>query len=440
MGSLLDNSKTNLSPSIQQQAERYFEEGDYEKAFSLYQNILKQNSSHLPALLGVGNILLLQDNLEAAKALFEHMLLIDPCCFPALGNLANIFVITHDFKRARQLYEFFAKQNPGDSLLEYNLALVYLALGDFQRGFEMYDRARQILFKKGKKQNFQKPEWDGKKPLAYKTLLIGCDLGLGDAFQFIRYAKLVKEQKGRVMVLAPASLLPILRLCPDIDKVVSYGYSILPVYDYHIPLGSLPRVFKTDLGTIPSSIPYLSADERLTAFWKNVLAKDTNFKIGLCWQGTVERKNKFTQHIAAKRSIPLSYYAKLKDLPGISFYRLQKFDSGDEGKSDFNIHDFGSDFDKGHGAFMDTAAIMKNLDLVITVDTSIAHLAGGLGVPVWVLLPYDADWRWLIDRNDSPWYPTMKLFRQKKLNDWDEVIQDLKSALKILAQSKQKEE
>ena len=188
---------------------------------------------------------------------------------------------------------------------------------------------------------------------------------------------------------------------------------------------------------IPAKIPYIYADNVLTKEWKEKLSGDNNVKVGLCWTGVTSLgENYILDYTKVKRSIPLKKLAPLADSGNVSFYSLQISEDLNTGSDRFIIHDFGLDFDKRHGAFMDTAAVMKNLDVVITTDTSIVHLAGALGIKTWLLLPFSAEWRWLIDRVDSPWYPTARLFRQPKIGDWDSVVQDVKNELKKVAKHK----
>jgi hypothetical protein len=201
----------------------------------------------------------------------------------------------------------------------------------------------------------------------------------------------------------------------------------LPEFDTHSPLLSLPHLFKTSLETIPSNVPYLFADAGLIDYWHNRLHDVREFRIGINWHGRIG-KGKFVQ-----RDIPLETFNALTGIPGVRLICLQKevsIDAFAETKARLRIFEVGKDFDQAHGPFMDTAAIMTNLDLVITSDTSVAHLAGALGVPVWVALPFVADWRWLLDRSDSPWYPTMRLFRQKTPGDWTGVFEEIQLALR----------
>jgi hypothetical protein len=271
----------------------------------------------------------------------------------------------------------------------------------------------------------ERPAWDG-SPLAGKTILLHSEQGLGDTLQFVRYAPFVKAQGATVVLACAAPLIPLLSRCPGIDRVVARDGE-MPPCDTHSPLLNLPSRFRTTLETIPSQIPYLFADERLVEAWRRKLAGIAGFKIGIAWQGSMQHPfDRF-------RSISLEEFAPLAR-PGVTLISLQK-GSGSEQLAHiagrFPVTDLGP-IDEAGGAFTDTAAIMKSLDLVITSDTATAHLAGGLGVPVWVAIPAVPDWRWLLGRTDSPWYPTMRLFRQGPSRRWDEVFAEMAQELTLL--------
>jgi hypothetical protein len=203
-------------------------------------------------------------------------------------------------------------------------------------------------------------------------------------------------------------------------------------FDFHAPLVSLPYILHTTEETIPTKIPYLFPDSAFELYWRHQLAQDKKLKVGICWQGNKGYRTAFLRAAVAAKSVSIQTFAPLAELPGISLYNLQKI-NGEEQLQElddtFALHIFEGNFDELHGRFMDTAAVIKNLDLVITIDTSIAHLAAGLGTKTWVLIPEPPDWRWMIDRTDTPWYPNMRLFRQHAQGDWDTVIQDIIKAL-----------
>ena len=314
-------------------------------------------------------------------------------------------------------------------------ATTALLLGDFERGWpESEWRTRVTTLTPGPSpatgegrrggtgQTFAKSLWQG-EPLEGRTVLLSAGRSLRDAFQFIRYARLVQERDGRVIVRCPRSLIPILKTCSAAEEFWADDEPP-PEFDVQIPMASLSRVFGTRLATIPAHVPYLAADPAMVDLWKGQLAATEGFKVGIGWQDNAPCLG--TSH----GSIPLAHFAPLAAIPGVKLVSLQKGPGQEQAaEARFSIVDFGSKLDEVRGAFMDTAAILKSLDLVITADTALAHLGGALGVPVWVLLPYVPDWRWLLDREDSPWYPTMRLFRQPRSDDWHEVLASVAESL-----------
>ncbi len=255
-------------------------------------------------------------------------------------------------------------------------------------------------------------------------MLLHTDQGLGDTLQFIRFVALVKQRVNRVILRCPTRLMPLLQSYEGIDELVSAELPP-PVCDAEAYLTSLPGPLAITLENLPRSVPYLRADERLVEKWRGKLPNG-KIKIGIAWQGNPIFK------LDRTRSIPLAEFAPLAEVPGVELISLQKGFGAEQlaaMRDRLNVFDFGPGIDESTGVMMDTAAIMMHLDLVITSDTSIAHLAGALGVPVWVALPFVAEWRWLLDRTDSLWYPTMRLFRQKQAGDWARVFAEIKAAL-----------
>jgi hypothetical protein len=254
--------------------------------------------------------------------------------------------------------------------------------------------------------------------------LLHAEQGLGDTIHFIRYAPLVQARGGKVVVECQRPLLQLLGRCAGIDKLIGQG-TALPGFDVHAPLLSLPFLFRTTLATIPATVPYVFAEPVLVEAWRRELAPIGSFKIGISWQGN-------PQHAWDRvRSIPLSQFAPLAGLPGVHLFSLQKGPGSEQvPNAAFPITDLAGRLDEQSGPFMDTAAVMKNLDLIITADTALAHLAGALGVPVWIPLHFPPDWRWLLERDDSPWYPTVRLFRQQRRGDWQGAFERIVEALR----------
>ena len=250
-----------------------------------------------------------------------------------------------------------------------------------------------------------------------RTILLHAEQGLGDTLQFARYAALVKARGATVILSCPKKLLAVLQTCPGIDQLIPMGAEP-PPFDVYAPLLSLPRLFGTTVATIPASMPYLAAQPELVDRWRDRLAAAPGFRVGLVWQGSATYKK---DH---QRSAALGWFAPLARVPGVRLFSLQVGPGSEQLGSlgdRFPVIDLGGSFDPA--SFSDAAAVLKNLDLLVTVDTALAHLGGALGSSVWLALPHAADWRWLHEREDSPWYPTVRLFRQSHPGDWDGVFE-----------------
>ena len=369
----------------------------------------------------------------------------------ALTNLGNAFRDQGRFEEALASYEQALKSDPTRAETHHNLGQLRLLMGNFAEGWPAYEwrwQTRDFLHQ-AEQNAFTQPRWDG-SPLNGRTLLVAAEQGLGDTLQFIRYVPLIQERGGKVIVQCQASLLRLLIDCWGKARVVAKGAS-LPHFDVYAPLLSLPSIVGTSLTTIPADIPYLHADAELVERWRRELqtaavrspmsginkmpsntghrTSDTgrDFKVGIAWQGSQ------TYSYDPQRSIELEHFHGLANVPGVQLISLQKgpgMEQLDRLPSDHAIINLGHRLDENSGAFMDTAAIMANVDLVISSDSAIAHLSGAFGVRVWVALPKVPDWRWLLAREDNPWYPTMLLFRQTRSGDWDDVFERLAEKLK----------
>jgi hypothetical protein len=290
-----------------------------------------------------------------------------------------------------------------------------LLLGDFERAWPDYEWRLQLREQPARRA--QQTLWDGSS-LEGRTVLIECEQGLGDTIQFIRYAAVVGAQAGRVVVEAPARMLALLRRVPGIDQLVARG-DPTPEFDVHVPLLSLPGILGTRLDTVPADVPYLSADPQLSEPWRRELAGLDGYRVGIAWQGDPKfPDDRF-------RSVPLACFAPVAEIDGVRLVSLQK-GFGTEQIASFAarwpIVDLGPRLDEEGSSFTDTAAVMTTLDLIVTSDSALAHLAGALGAAVWMATPAVPEWRWLLEREDSPWYPTMRLFRQKRRGDWEPVF------------------
>jgi tetratricopeptide (TPR) repeat protein len=336
----------------------------------------------------------------------------------------NRGVTLHDLKRfdeALASYRRALTLRPEYAEAHYGEALCRLLTGDLDRGWDEHEwRWETEQFRNGRR-DFSAPLWDGSQEVAGKTVLVHAEQGFGDTIQFARYVPAVAERGARVILEVQEPLHDLMHTLPGAAQIVSRG-DMLPDFDMHCPLLSLPRAFATRLESIPAQTPYLHASAGRVADWNARLPPRTRPRIGLVWSGRPTHKND------SNRSIGLGSFLPLLDGVEATFVSLQRdvraADATLLRKRTGLVH-FGDKLK----TFADTAALIANLDLVIAVDTSVAHLAGALRKPVWVLLPFIPDWRWLLDRDDSPWYPTARLFRQDDSRRWDSVFVRLRAAL-----------
>ncbi len=385
--------------------------------------------SDLPDVLNNrGTALFELDRPEEALVSFERSLALNGA---SADTYTNIGIVLRALGRHREALESFDRtlvRKPDDPKASFVSAFVRLALGDFKRGWALYESRLRDPELGTVPRTFAVPRWEGREALAGKRLLVYADQGLGDAIQFCRYLPRLAAQGVSVVFEVMPPLRALLRSLPEGIELMSRGERI-PAVDYQCPLLSLPLALGTDLATIPADVPYLAPEPARVAQWATRLAERPGVRVGLAWQGnpTVEQLV-----LARGRSMPLEALAPLAEVPGVSLISLQKGPGSEQLRTVAfrdRILDLGPDIDRGPDAFLDTAAVMASLDLVVTTDTSIAHLAGALARPTWIALPAVPEWRWLLERSDSPWYPTMRLFRQPRRGDWPAVATSLASTL-----------
>jgi tetratricopeptide (TPR) repeat protein len=319
---------------------------------------------------------------------------------------------------AAESYERTIALDPAHASAHWNLADCRLILGDFARGWEQYEWRWKLPARRSR--DFAQPPWLGETSIAGRTILLHAELGLGDTIQFCRYATEVAKSGARVVLEAQAPLLPLLATLEGIDRLVARGEP-LPPFDCHCPLMTLPLVFRTDLASVPARVPYLRADPERVESWRRRLGERTRPRVGIAWSGSQGLRND-------KRSMSLAQALPLVG-GAVQWVSLQKEVPAGEAAL-LAAHPEILDVSSALGDFADTAALVEMLDLVITVDTSVAHVAGALAKPVWILLPANPhDWRWLLGREDSVWYPTARIFRQPAPGDWASVAQRVAAAL-----------
>lgn len=380
--------------------------------------ILESENAEARFKLGVK---LMESNRYAeAETCFRQTLLRAPGSLETILNLGYALDKQGRYEEASNCYESVLTVAPDHAKARYNRAIHLLRAGKIAAGFADYE-ARFAAIKNADGRIYPQPRWDGSR-LDGRSILVYGEQGLGDAIQFSRYLPQVAKLGGRVVLEVQPPLVSLLSTLPGVESVVAKS-GLPPVTDCHIPLLSLPHLFGTTLDTVPAQIPYLVPDPSKTAVWRKMLADDTQFRVGLVWRGSS------TNPMDRDRSCPLAELTSLLAVSGVSFYSLQV------GPASHEIATISQstgliDSTEQLGDFSDTAALVANLDLVISVDTAVAHLAGAMGKPVWTMLAHTPDWRWMLERNDSPWYPTMRLFRQPRPGDWQPVVGEIVGALR----------
>jgi tetratricopeptide (TPR) repeat protein len=400
-------------------------QGKCEEAVTQYYNAIKVKPGFAEAYSNLGDTYRIQGEFDEAIDHCQKALKLKQDFALALVNLGNVYIDRGSYNEAFEQYQKAIDIDPELADAHYNKGIVLLMKGEYDQGWREYEWrlksteiSRDIGYTKS-----HIPEWDGSH-LNGKTILVVSEQGMGDHIQFARYLPMVKERGGRVVFESRRPLMRLFKNYEGIDVLVEESVQseagLNP--DVRVQLLSLPRIFGTTAGSIFADVPYLKVDPHAKSKWSS-LFKHEQFKVGLVWSGSKAHKND------RNRSCSLSDFAPLRNISGTVFYSFQKGGCSMNGATppdDMQIKDIGKEFDD----FYDTAAAIEYLDLLISVDTAVVHLAGALGKRVWTLLPYVPDWRWMLDRNDTPWYPTMRLFRQPRLKDWDSVMNDVADELK----------
>lgn len=389
----------------------YRQQQQFEAAAACCREETRLHPTNADAHYNLGLVLEDLDQPVDAAAAYEQALALRPGYVDALVNLGALRQAEQDFPTALRFFEEALRQEPENPEPHWHLGTALLAQGDFTRGWREYEWRWRLKRFTTPRPQFAQPFWNG-APLSGKRILLHCEQGFGDTIQFARYAALVADRGGEVILGCPAPLQSLLVTVPGVKEVTTHR-ATPPPFAVHTSLMSLPAIFQTTLSNVPAAIPYLKVPglDQATAGPATDL-----LRVGLAWAGNPEHRNDRTRSLAFENLRPIV------ELPGVQCYSLQVGPrAGDLSRTSWGaeIEDWGSRFHD----FSDTARAIAQLDLVIAVDTAVAHLAGALGRPVWTLLPYAAEWRWMCKRSDSPWYPTMRLFRQTKPGDWAALIQ-----------------
>ncbi len=394
--------------------------GRLEESIFAFERMIGMNPNYAEAYNNRANGLKKLGQLDAAMVDYDAAIRIKPDYQEAYNNRGNMLKDTGFYERAMQDYDRALALNPDYVSCHWNKSLLLILLGDYLNGWKLYEWRMQEPSLRDKHYQLATPGWRGEYSLQGKTILIYAEQGFGDVIQFSRYLPMLKAQGANIIFELFQPLNSLFQSMRCEMTLVSKGEA-MPAFDTYCPIMSLPYAMKTTLDTIPAEIPYLFADAEKVAGWKKTLGKTNKKRVGLVWAGSTKHEND------ANRSLALDALDSLLQVD-VEWHSLHK---------EYRLHDQGIlhqypqllQHQDAIQDFSDTAALIECLDLVITVDTSVAHLAGAMGKPVWILIPFAPDYRWLLDREDSPWYPTARLFRQPVLNDWDSVIPKIIQAL-----------
>jgi len=403
----------------------------YEAAAASYEEAIRLRPSYCEAHYNLGLALLALQSLEKAVACFDRAIALQPRHSDAHFHRGLAQGRLGRYAQSLASYDVVLGFKPNDAEASWNKALVKLLLGEWAEGWALFESRFAASWLGVPSRPFPEPRWSGSEPLNGKTIFVYAEQGLGDTIQFARYATRLCSLGARVLLEVQPALKSLMETLAGGALVFAQGEEI-PEFDYHCPLLSLPSAFRTEVSNVPVHVPYLWADEERSVRWGERLADAaTGMKVGIAWQGNPKVETNGLQG----RSVPLSAFRALANVPGVTLVSLQK-GPGSEQLDQVDFRDrivaFPEELDGEGKAFLDTVAVMKNLDVVVTSDTSIAHLAGALGIPTWVALHATPDWRWLLARNDSPWYPSVRLFRQKSdsAGDWSTLFSQIAAELR----------
>lgn len=392
----------------------------FAEALASYQHALMRDRGHADAAYGIGNVLMRLNRYREASDAFERATDISPSRADLWNNRGN--ALQNEGRTTEALYAYGrARVLAGDNAyFVVNESQCRLLIGDYATAWPMYEWRWQLPNVAHLVRKFEQRQWDGRESLSGKTILLHAEQGFGDTLQFCRYAPLVAGRGGRVVLEVQAQLVSLLTGMTGAHQVLARG-DTTPTFDVHCPLLSLPLAFGTTLENIPAHIPYLQAPAERALAWRERLGPKTKPRVGVVWAGSGSIEND-------QRSLRLADFARACDAE-MEFFGLQKEVRAAD-RDELARHPHIRNLELGD--FADTAGVIENLDLVLTVDTAVAHLAGALGKPVWLLLAFAPTWRWLLGRDDSPWYPTARLFRQPEPGNWQEPLGRARAALREL--------
>jgi tetratricopeptide (TPR) repeat protein len=419
-----------MGPHLQL-GEALWHTGQYEEAAEIACGLVERDPTDRRTWILLGNAYQTLARFDEAVEVYQKVMDLDPDNFDAFSNIALTLLKMGEAKRSLEMYDQAIARWPQRVDAQANRSLAKLTLGDLSGGFAEYEtRWKSAAF--AGKPSATGPRWHGEDPRG-KTILLTTEQGMGDVIQFIRYAPLIADRGARVFVSCAPELKPVIATVVGIDRIFTGGVGEkISDANWYAPIASLPHIFHTTVQTIPAEVPYVAAEADRVARWRERLAQDDALNVGIVWAGTPLHQND------RARSCKLSDFSPLAAVEGVHWYSLQKgpavkqLDTPPAGMKITHLgdelHDFG-----------DTAALLQCLDVLISVDTSVVHLGGALARPVWALLARGPDWRWMLDRDDSPWYPTLRLFRQTRSGEWGPVLERAAEALREFAGQQKKE-
>jgi Flp pilus assembly protein TadD len=400
--------------------------GRFEEAVASYDRALVLRPNNAAALYNRGNSLAKLRQYEKAIASYDRAIAISPAHSEAHNGRGLALAEAGRYAEATAAFTRAIEIDPGHTDAHFHRALAHLVLGGFESGWDEYEWRRKIGDAKGVRPDYAVPDWNG-EPLEGKSIYLYIEQGYGDAIMFVRYAPLVVARGARVLLCVRPAIKTVLSNMPNL--MVGVPGDPGATFDYMCSLMSLPRIFKTDLGSIPADVPYIHPLRERVEAWSARIPRDGRLNVGLVWAGGRD----FSGDRA--RTVGLERFAALLGHPRIRYVSLHaelRDDDAARMREHPEIVHFGSELRD----FADTAAVISQLDLVISVDTAVAHLAGAMAKPVWILLPFAPDFRWMLGREDSPWYPTARLFRQPRIGDWAGVIARVREALAAQVESR----
>lgn len=396
----------------------------FDEALLSYEKAIALNSQSPDPHNGKSNALQELKRFDDAVTGYEKAIALNPASADTYANRGLAMQGMKNFDEALQNFDKAIELNPEMADPYWNKALLRILMGEYEEGWQLYEYRRHRSGKQESYPIYDQPLWLGQESIADKILYIYPEQGLGDFIQFCRYVPLVEKLGAKVILKVPNPLYAMIKTMGLNAKIVRNDEKV-DEFDFHCPIMSLPLAFKTTVETIPNNIPYLYSDQFKKSYWERKFAYASNsLKVGLVWSGSKDHKKDHD------RSLRLEQLAPILDLP-VTFYSLQKEVREQDKITLSKLNQIQEDHEELND-FSDTAAMVDCLDLIISVDTSVAHLAGAMGKNVWILISYLPDYRWMLDRDDTPWYPTARLFRQPNVGDWDNAILNVRSALEKL--------